>query len=104
MKAHKSARLQEDFMSDHGGDTPLSAGWRDYPRYPDPAIHTLDPRFEKYRIFSAAVERLYTGCRWSEGPVWFGDVFGFANGAAECPRSRKFFTGRSNRTGIDFAG
>ncbi|WP_430436624.1 SMP-30/gluconolactonase/LRE family protein [Oceanibaculum nanhaiense] len=55
------------------GDTPLSAGWRDYPRYPDPAIHTLDPRFEKYRIFSAAVERLYTGCRWSEGPVWFGD-------------------------------
>lgn len=24
-------------------------------------------------IFSAAVERLYTGCRWSEGPVYFGD-------------------------------
>jgi len=19
------------------------------------------------------VERLYTGCRWAEGPVWFGD-------------------------------
>ena len=52
---------------------PLSAGWRDHPRYPDPAIETLDDRFEKYRIFSAAVERLYTGCRWSEGPVWFGD-------------------------------
>ncbi|MDM7947061.1 MAG: SMP-30/gluconolactonase/LRE family protein [Oceanibaculum nanhaiense] len=60
-------------MSDQRGETPLSAGWRDHPRYPDPAIHTLDPRFEKYRIFSAAVERLYTGCRWSEGPVWFGD-------------------------------
>lgn len=60
-------------MGDHRGDTPLSAGWRDHPRYPDPAIHTLDPRFEKYRIFSAAVERLHTGCRWSEGPVWFGD-------------------------------
>ncbi|MCH2394875.1 SMP-30/gluconolactonase/LRE family protein [Oceanibaculum sp.] len=60
-------------MSDQRGDTPLSAGWRDHPRYPDPAIHTLDPRFEKYRIFSAAVERLHTGCRWSEGPVWFGD-------------------------------
>jgi gluconolactonase len=54
-------------------DTPLSAGWRDHPRYPDPAIETLDPRFEPYRIFSAAVERLYTGCRWAEGPVWFGD-------------------------------
>ena len=52
---------------------PSSAGWRPYPRYPDPAIETLDPRFERYRIFSAAVERLYTGCRWSEGPVWFGD-------------------------------
>ena len=54
-------------------DNPLNAGWRDHPRYPDPAIETLDERFEQYRIFSAAVERLYTGCRWSEGPVWFGD-------------------------------
>jgi gluconolactonase len=33
----------------------------------------LDPRFEKYRIFSAAVERLASGFRWCEGPVWFGD-------------------------------
>jgi gluconolactonase len=54
-------------------DTPLSAGWRDHPRYPDPAIETLDPRFAQYHVFSAAVERLYTGCRWAEGPVWFGD-------------------------------
>src|SRR3989337_1974603 len=54
-------------------ETPLSAGWRDYPRYPDPAVGTLDDRFAPCRIFSAAVERLYTGCRWSEGPVWFGD-------------------------------
>ena len=54
-------------------DTPPSAGWRDFPRYPDPAIEILDKRFEPYRIFSAAVERLYTGCRWAEGPVWFGD-------------------------------
>ena len=54
-------------------DTPASAGWRPHPRYPDPLIETLDERFDKYRIFSAAVERLYTGCRWAEGPVWFGD-------------------------------
>ena len=54
-------------------DNPLPAGWRDHYRYPDPAIETLDERFEQYRIFNAAVERLYTGCRWSEGPVWFGD-------------------------------
>jgi gluconolactonase len=52
---------------------PASAGWREHPRYPDPAIHILDERFAQYRIFNAAVERLYTGCRWAEGPVWFGD-------------------------------
>ena len=53
--------------------TPTTAGWRDQPRYPDPLIHVLDPRFQPYVIFSAAVERLYTGCRWSEGPVYFAD-------------------------------
>src|SRR3954469_24258499 len=42
-------------------------------RYPDPAIETLDPRFERYRLGGAAVERLWTGARWAEGPVWFGD-------------------------------
>ena len=41
--------------------------------YPDPAVEVLDPRFEKYRVTSAAVERLYTGARWAEGPVWIGD-------------------------------
>ncbi len=50
-----------------------TAGWRDHPRYPDPLIETLDARFDALRVGSAAVERLYTGCRWSEGPVWFGD-------------------------------
>jgi len=54
-------------------DTLLNTGWHDHSRYPDPAIKTLDERFDQYRIFSAAVERLHTGCRWSEGPVWFGD-------------------------------
>jgi len=41
--------------------------------YPDPAIEVVDPRFAKCKIGNAAVERLYTGARWSEGPVWFGD-------------------------------
>jgi gluconolactonase len=41
--------------------------------YPDPAIEVVDPRFAKYKVINAAVERLYTGTRWSEGPVWFGD-------------------------------
>lgn len=42
-------------------------------RYPDPAIEVIDPRFAKYKIPNAVVERLWTGARWAEGPVWFGD-------------------------------
>ena len=42
-------------------------------RYPDPAIEVLEPRFVQYAIGNAALERLYTGSRWTEGPVWFGD-------------------------------
>ena len=42
-------------------------------RYPDPAVRVLDPRFEQYRVGNAAVERIATGYRWAEGPVWFGD-------------------------------
>jgi gluconolactonase len=41
--------------------------------YPDAAVEVVDPRFSKYRVGNAAVERLYTGARWAEGPVWFGD-------------------------------
>jgi gluconolactonase len=42
-------------------------------RYPDPAVEVVDPRFHKYVLGSAALERLWTGARWTEGPVWFGD-------------------------------
>lgn len=41
--------------------------------YPDPSIVILDPRFTKYVQFNAAVERLWSGGRWVEGPQWFGD-------------------------------
>ena len=41
--------------------------------YPDPAVEIVDPRFAKYKVGNAAVECLYTGTRWAEGPVWFGD-------------------------------
>ena len=57
-------------MSD---ETPKTAGWRPYPRYPDPDVISLDAEFDGLTIFSAAIERLYTGCRWAEGPVYFGD-------------------------------
>ena len=53
--------------------TPALAQWRESERYPDPAIQILDPGFGRYRLALASVERLYTGARWSEGPVWFGD-------------------------------
>jgi gluconolactonase len=49
-------------------------GWEPSERYPDPAIKILDPSFAKYRVPLAGVERLATGMRWSEGPVWFGDA------------------------------
>jgi gluconolactonase len=42
-------------------------------RSPDPAIEILDPAFAPLRLYSAGVERLATGLRWGEGPVWFGD-------------------------------
>jgi gluconolactonase len=49
------------------------AVWQTSERYPDPRIEVIDPRFSRYVIFSAAVEKLGDGMRWAEGPVWFGD-------------------------------
>ncbi len=57
---------------------PRTAGWREYPRYPDPLIETLDDRFDRYRIFSAAVERLYTAAAGRKVPS------GLAMGAIFC--------------------
>ncbi|MBP6852052.1 MAG: SMP-30/gluconolactonase/LRE family protein [Rhodoferax sp.] len=48
--------------------------WQPAARYPDPAFVVLDPAFEPYRVSLAKVERLATGMRWSEGPVWLGDT------------------------------
>jgi gluconolactonase len=42
-------------------------------RYPDPAIQILDSRFQRLVLGNAAVERIATGFRFTEGPVWFGD-------------------------------
>lgn len=49
------------------------AAWEPASRYPDPAVKVLDPSFARYRLTNAAVERIATGNRWCEGPVWFGD-------------------------------
>jgi gluconolactonase len=42
-------------------------------RYPDPSIKVLDPRFAPLVLGNAAIETVATGCRFTEGPVWFGD-------------------------------
>ena len=42
-------------------------------RYPDPSLKVVDPRFQPLILGNAAVERIAAGCRFNEGPVWFGD-------------------------------
>jgi len=53
--------------------SPPFGGWEPSLRYPDPAVVVLHPSFAKYRLALAGIERLATGMRWSEGPVYFGD-------------------------------
>ncbi len=40
-------------------------------RYPDPRVERLDKRFPKQG--NAGIERIATGFRWAEGPVYFRD-------------------------------
>src|SRR5712671_6530818 len=51
---------------------PAFAAWEENSRYPDPRVQILDPSFARYRVTQASVERLHTGARWNEGPVWMG--------------------------------
>lgn len=41
-------------------------------RYPDASVVELDPRFGKYKIGNAAIQRLWTGALWAEGCAWNG--------------------------------
>lgn len=43
-------------------------------RYPDPDIVVLDPRFQPLVLGNAAIERIATGFRFTEGPVYYGDA------------------------------
>jgi gluconolactonase len=49
-------------------------GDRSIVRGPDPAIEAIDDRFRSLVVGPEIVERLWTGGRWLEGPVWFGDA------------------------------
>ena len=56
-------------MNDHVRD------WdRGLVSYPDPDVEIIDDRFKPYVLHTAGIERLFTGTRWSEGPVWIGDA------------------------------
>ena len=43
-------------------------------RYPDPYVQVLDPPSTNIASVLASVEKIAGGCRWTEGPVWFGDA------------------------------
>ena len=47
--------------------------WQESQRYPEQRVKIIDESFAKYRLSLAKVERIATGMRWAEGPVWFGD-------------------------------
>src|ERR1051326_2110479 len=55
-----------------GGNMSLPLGNLPDTRYPDPRIESLDKRF-RYKQGNAAIERIATGFRWAEGPVYFRD-------------------------------
>src|ERR1700738_711585 len=55
---------------------PAISAWendRTIVRFPDPAVEVVDERFRSLVVWQEVVERLWTGGRWLEGPVWFGD-------------------------------
>jgi gluconolactonase len=48
--------------------------WQPSERVPDAAVREVDAAFARYRLPLCKIERLATGTRWAEGPVWMGDA------------------------------
>ena len=48
--------------------------WQPSERVPDAAVREVDASFARYRLPLCKIERLATGTRWAEGPVWMGDA------------------------------
>ncbi|MBI1311106.1 SMP-30/gluconolactonase/LRE family protein [bacterium] len=65
--------LASSVLSSFALTSRVFAEWEPSQRYPDPRVRIIDSSFAKYRLSLAKVERIATGMRWSEGPVWFGD-------------------------------
>ena len=51
----------------------VAGDWGSPRHYPDADIVALDPRFT-FNVNTGAIERLTTGYRWCEGPVYFRDL------------------------------
>lgn len=49
------------------------SNWSESQRYPDPRIVALDSEFNSLVLPMAKVEKISSGFRWAEGPVWMGD-------------------------------
>jgi gluconolactonase len=58
-----SALAQAD--RDYGEDAPPVP-------YPDPDVVSVTPAFDQYRVGNSAIQRLWTGGLWLEGPAWNG--------------------------------
>jgi len=50
-----------------------SRDWGPLPHYPDADIEALDKRF-RFDVHTGGIERLASGFRWCEGPVYFADL------------------------------
>jgi gluconolactonase len=68
MHEHAHAGMRSELTEGHR----LPLGNLPGTRYPDPRIEALDKRFTA-KQGNAAIERIATGCRWCEGPVYFAD-------------------------------
>lgn len=73
MNMHRRGFLTSSVISALTLKSRIQAEWEPSQRYPDPRVRVIDKTFMKYRLSLAKVERIATGMRWSEGPVWFGD-------------------------------
>ena len=51
----------------------MSTEWTPAGRYPDSSVVSVTPAFDQYKLALAKVERIATGFRWCEGPVYLGD-------------------------------
>jgi gluconolactonase len=67
-----SAAVSAAALTPQNSKADNDAETRSITRYPDPSVVVLDPRFAKYKIGNAAVQRLWTGALWAEGCAWNG--------------------------------